>query len=181
MRVRILYTNGVKTNDAFWLTHDGKNLYLGNAGVDRKISYHESGQLHVKSKGQKADELKHVPLAKLVGKYNILTSLFPNSEWQFEDFPPRRQYRGQKSDAVLVIDSRSIPSGSLVVVSIGVVEAGRLDALVPMTSAHNEIGVEAKQILVATSVAPWVYVILYWGTEDEFNRRWRPTGLSSTM
>jgi len=94
--------------------------------------------------------------------------------------PPRREYRGKKSDAVLVIDSRSIPSGALVVVSIGVVEAGCLDALAPMTSAHDEIGVEAEQILVATSVEPWVYVILYWGTEDEFNRRWRPRGLFST-
>src|SRR5258706_10225442 len=136
MRVRIIYTNGVKTNDAFWLTHDGKNLYLGNPGVDQKISYHESGQLHVKSKGQKLEELKHIPLAKLVGEYNILTSLFPNSERQFEDFPPRRQYGGKKSDAILVIDSRSIPIGALVVVSIGVVEAGRLDALVPMTVAQ---------------------------------------------
>jgi hypothetical protein len=171
MRVRILYTNGVKTNDAFWLTHDGKNLYLGNPGVDRKISYHESGQLHVRYKGQKANELNHVPLEKLIGKYNILTSLFPNSEWQFEDFPPRRQYRGKKSDAVLVIDSRSIPAGALVLVSIGVVEAGRLDALAPMSIAHDEIGVEAKQILIATSVKPWVYVILYWGTDEEFNTR----------
>src|SRR5258706_3573244 len=80
MRVRILYTNGTKTNDAFWLTHDGKNVHLGNPGVDQKISYHELGQLHVKSKGQKLEELKHIPLAKLVGEYNILTSLFPNSE-----------------------------------------------------------------------------------------------------
>jgi len=181
MRVRILYTNGVKTNDAFWVRHNGTDVYVENPGVAQHISYHKSGQLHVKSKGKKHDELKHVPLAKVVGKYNILTSFFPNSDWHFEDFPPRKQYGGGKSDAVLVIDSRSIPKGALMVVSIGVVEAGRLDALVPMTSAHNEIGVEAKQILVATSVAPWVYVILYWGTENEFNRRWRPSGLSSTM
>ncbi|HVS80221.1 MAG TPA: hypothetical protein VHE60_00635 [Pyrinomonadaceae bacterium] len=181
MRVRILYTNGAKTNDAFWLNHDGKNVYLGNPGVDHKISYHESGQLHVKSKGQKQDELKHVPLAKVVGKYNLLTSLFPNSEWQFDDFPPKKQYRGGKSDAVLVIDSRSIPTGALVVVSIGVVEAGRLDALIPMTIAHDEIGVEAKQILLATNVAPWVYVILYWGTEEEFNDRYQPGGLQGAV
>jgi len=173
MRVRILYTNGTRTNDAFWLIHDGKNVYCGNPGVDHKISYHESGQLHVKVKGRTRDEVKHVPLTRVVGKYNILTSIFPNSEWQFEDFPPRKQYRGKKSDAVLTIDSRSIPSGAVVVVSIGVLEAGRLDALTPMTLAHNEVGIEAKQILVATSVKPWVYVIAYWGTQGEFNSRRR--------
>ena len=162
MRVRILYTNGTKTNDAFWVTHDGKNVYLGNPGVDHKISYHESGQLHVKSKGQKRAERKHVPLAKVVGKYNILTSLFPNSAWQSDDFPPKKRYRGGKSDATLVIDSRSIPTGALVMVSIGVVEPGRLDALTLMTTAHEEIGVDAKQMLIATNVTPWVYVILYW-------------------
>ena len=181
MRVRILYTNGHKTNDVFWVTHDGKNVYLGNPGVDNKISYHESGQVHVKSKGQKQDEIKHDPLVKVVGKYNILTSFFPNSEWQFNDYPPKKQYRGEKSDAVLVIDSRSIPVDASVVVSIGVVEVGRLDALIPMTIAHDEIGVAAKQILIATNVTPWVYVILYWGTEEEFNLRWGQSGLPRTV
>src|SRR5260221_14223710 len=91
MRVRILYTNGVKTNDAFWVRHNGTDVYVENPGVTQHISYHKSGQLHVKSKGKKHDELKHVPLAKVVGKYNILTSFFPNSDWHFEDFPPRKR------------------------------------------------------------------------------------------
>jgi len=167
-------------NDVFWVTHNGRDVYVGNPGVDHHISYHESGKLHVKSKGQKQDELKHIPLAKVVGKYNILTSLFPNSAWQFDDFPVKKQYRGRKSDAVLVIDSRSIPTGALVMVSIGVVEPGRLDALKPMTTAHEEIGVDAKQILIATNVRPWVYVVVYWGTEDEFNTHYRQGGLPST-
>ena len=87
MRVRILYTNGTKTIVPFWIRHDGKNVYCGNAGVDHHISYHESGKLHVKLKGDALHEKMCVPLAKLAGKYNILTSMFPNKQWQFDNAP----------------------------------------------------------------------------------------------
>jgi len=169
MRVRILYTNGTKTIVPFWIRHDGKNVYCGNAGVDHHISYHESGKLHVKSKGDALHEKMCVPLAKLAGKYNILTSIFPNKQWQFDNAPGRMEYRNQESDTTLVIDARSIPADANLIVKIGVVEAGRLDALVPECAAHDEVGMTVKQILVSTTVNPWVYLMLYWGTEAEFN------------
>src|SRR5258708_2056373 len=169
MLVRILYTNGTKTIVPFWIRHDGKNVYCGNAGADDHISYHESGKLHVKSKGNALHERMCVPLAEVAGKYNILTSIFPNKEWQFDNVPARMEYRNQKSDGILVIDARSIPSDAGLIVKIGVVEAGRLDALLSESVAHDEVGMTVKQIMVATTVNPWVYLMLHWGTEAEFN------------
>jgi hypothetical protein len=162
MRVRILYTNGVKTYDIFWLTHDGRDVYCGNPGVDQHISYHESGKIHAISKGEKQHERWHIPLAKLTCKYNLLTFFFANSKSWFEDYQTVTRYSGKKSDAVLTIDSRSIPEDMAFIVSIGLLEAGHPEFLNLMTSQFEEFNVEAKQIMRATSVNPWVYVILYW-------------------
>ena len=177
MLVRILYTNGTKTIVPFWVRHDGKDIYFGNPGVDHHISLHESGELHVKSKGNVLHEKKMpTPLAEVTGEYNVLTSIFGNEDWQFENCPPRMEYRNQESDAILVIDSRSIPHDALLLVKIGVVEAGRLDALLPESIAHDAVGMTVKQIMIATSVEPWVYLMLHWGTEDEFsNSKWAMT------
>jgi hypothetical protein len=162
MRVRILYTNGVKIYDIFWLTHDGRDVYCGTPGVDQKISYHESGKIHAISKGAKQHERWHVPLTKITGKYNLLTFFFANSDSWFEDYQIVTKYSGKKSDAVLIIDSRSIPQEMALIVSIGLLEAGHPEALNPLTSMYEEYNVEAKQIMLATSVKPWVYVMLHW-------------------
>jgi hypothetical protein len=162
MRVRILYTNGIKTYDIFWLTHDGRDVYCGNPGVDRHISYHESGKIHAISKGKKQHERQHVPLANITGKYNLLTFFFANSAAWFEDYQKATLYSGKKSDAVITIDSRTIPQDMAFIVSIGLLEAGHPEFLNPMTSLYEEFNVETKQIMIATNVKPWVYVLLYW-------------------
>src|SRR5437867_12878215 len=103
MLVRILYTNGTKTIVPFWIRHDGKNVYCGNPGVDHHISYHESGELHVRSEGNTHEQKMSVPFAGITGKYNILTSFLSNEQWQFDNAPGRIKYRTQESDAILSI------------------------------------------------------------------------------
>src|SRR5438067_1410101 len=107
MRVRVLYTNNQKTVDLFWLSHDGKNVYCGSPGIDRKRSYHESGKVHTTSGGEKSEESLNTPLSNLKGQFHLTTIGLTNSAGWFNVVLPKFEYSGKKGDALLVIDSRS--------------------------------------------------------------------------
>jgi hypothetical protein len=73
------------------------------------------------------------------------------------------EYSGKKSDAVLIVDSRSLRNEPQFNVSIGLLERNRLDVL--NTNLHllagSERSLQAQQVLLSTAVDPWVYAILY--------------------
>jgi hypothetical protein len=48
MKAKILYTNGQRIVELFWVTHTGTDLYCGMSGSNIKRSYHASGKLHMK-------------------------------------------------------------------------------------------------------------------------------------
>jgi hypothetical protein len=46
LKARIVLTDGSETAEAFWLDHDGSNVYCGQSRLGLKRSYHESGKHH---------------------------------------------------------------------------------------------------------------------------------------
>jgi len=165
MRARVLYTNGQQTVDLLWLSHDGKDVYCGQPGFDEKRSYHESGKVHSHSEGERTDEGWHAPLKDIKKQFHLRTIALQSSKEWFDKVSNKIKYSGGKSDAVLTIDSRSIPENTLINVSVGLLEPGRLDILQSMVTMKNDdIPLTSKQFLVSTEVEPWVYVVLYWTT-----------------
>jgi hypothetical protein len=165
MRARILVTNGQRTVDLFWLSHDGKDVYCGFTKSDHKRSFHESGKIHTTSNGKRQDEAWVAPLAELKGQFNLGSLSFGDAKKMLEIADPRYDYHCGKSDAVVVVDARSIPDGCQANLSYGLLEPGNFEALAPFIKDHHVpgfISLSCEQLVLATSVEPWVYVILHW-------------------
>ena len=165
MRTRILATNGQRTIDLFWLSHDGKDVYCGFTKSDSKISFHQSGKIHTTSNGERRNESWVAPLAQVKGQFNLGSLSFGDTRKMLELADPRYDYHGGKSDTVMVIDARSIPEGCQANLSYGLLEPGNLAALAPYIKTHhvpNVMSLSCEQLLLATSVEPWVYLILHW-------------------
>lgn len=164
MRARVLFTNGARTIDLFWLSHDGSDVYCGASRFDGKRTYHASGKIHSTVEGKKTDEAWHTPLRDIKGQFHLTTIAMNNSPDCFDSIATRYEYTMKKSDAVLMIDSRSIPQGVTFNVSVGLLEPGNTDILGLMVLPREVEGfsVSAQQVLLSTSVEPWVYVVLYW-------------------
>jgi hypothetical protein len=161
MRARVLFTNGTKTIDLFWLSHDGSDVYCGQPGVDGKRSYHASGKIHSTTKTERTDGCWHTPLQDLKGQFHLTTLALTNSAEWFDVVAPKFEYSGKKSDAVLIVDSRSIPEDITFNVLVGLLEPGNTNVLCSMITAFDEVlGGSTKQVLLSTSVKPWVYAIL---------------------
>jgi hypothetical protein len=165
MRARILFTDGSKTIDFFWVRHTGTDVYWGSTGSPDKRTYHASGKIHSTSHGGRKDETWHTPLRELKKQFHLTTLTFTNHSNWFTN-SRLREYSGRKSDAVLVIDSRTIPHGVQVSVMVGLLEPGRLDIVQSLVMLPREvtdfIPLQPKQILISTAVEPWIYVVLHW-------------------
>ena|SRR5215831_12561581 len=164
MQMRVLITNGVRTIDLFWLSHDGTDVYCGQPRFDGKRTYHASGKIHSTVEGEKVDEAWHTPLRDLKGQFHLTTIALSNSAQWFETVAPRYEYSKKKGDALLLIDSRTIPDGVSLNVSVGLLERGNTGVLdlMLLSGEAEDSSLSAQQVLLATSVDPWVYVILYW-------------------
>jgi hypothetical protein len=165
MRVRILVTNGSRTIDLYWLHHDGKDVYCGPTKSDHKRSYHRSGKVHSTIEGDRKHEAWCLPLAAIKGQFHLSTTNIGNAQNFVAAAAAKYEYGGGKSDALLVIDSRSIPDDVQANIAIGLIEPGNLEALSRLTANHQiEEGqsISCEQLLLATSVKPWVYAIVFW-------------------
>lgn len=166
MRARVLFSNGKRTFDYLWVRHDGSDVYWGWTGSADKSSYHASGATHTVSLGVRSPQQMRSPLRELKGHFHLTTLSFNNDSMWF-DLQSGRDYSGGESDALLMVDSRAIPAGAHVSVSLGLVEPGRLDLVqrVPSTPDQplaDDLVASTKQILVSTAVHPWVYAVLHW-------------------
>jgi len=164
MRVRVLYTNGTTSYDFYWLFHTGTDVYCGSPYRKSKRSYHRSGKVHTTTNGAREHEHWHTELRELRGQFHLETTSFVNSESWFAEKVKLQEYGGGKSDAVLVIDSRSLPPSTWVHAAVGLVEPGRGDLVSSFALAAKQAGLECHQILLATSVTPWVYVVVNCGS-----------------
>lgn len=155
MRVRILFTNGTKTIDLFWLEHNGVDVYCGATRFDGKRSYHASGKVHSYAHKKKKHETWHYPLSELTGQFHLNTIALQNSQGFFKTVSNTYKYSGRKSDAILTIDSRTLPKDEQINVIIGLLEPQRFDITASMVNATK-----SEQVLLLTATKPWVYAIL---------------------
>jgi len=179
MHARVLLIDGTNTFTTYWIRHTGKDVYHG-WHPNQKGSYHASGQSHNKTRsGEVSDIEKHTPLAELKGVH-ILASLgwlnHPNSfEGQMStDLQYRPQLKKSRSDAILMIDSRAIPLEANIQLTIGLLEPGNLTALdrvVYRYSDANAIFFHTKQLLLDTSVKPWVWAKVDMATQEQSTER----------
>lgn len=161
MRSRILITNGTRTIDLVWIQHTGTDIYWGSTGFDGKHSYHASGKVHTTQDGERSGESWQAPLQEISGIHHLTTHSFRTEI--IDVAADRFIYSGKKSDAVMIIDTRSLSQGETVHAGIGLMEPYRLDALSPLIKAQNAVGLRCRQILTATDITPWVYVLVHVG------------------
>ena len=173
MRAHVLVTDGKRTVDLFWVEHDGKDVYCGHPKFDGKRSYHESGKIHSTRNGRKEDEAWVTPLKDLKKTFNLTSINIGNAHSYVTTAAPRYEYSGRKSDAVLLIDTRAIPEDVQTNILIGLVEPGNGKSLAWLLSLQLPFEDEEflpQQAVLATSVKPWVYAVVYWWRKKPANR-----------
>ena len=157
-RIRIVATNGEKTLDIFFIRRQNNDLYYGSTRDVQKYSYHASGKQHMTGKrGVKRQEHMHIPLSMTAGYCHLMT-VGLNIHSILDDAPIDKCYTGKKSDAVVYLDVRPIPRGAIVNLSVGILEAGRLDKL-PLV---EDLTMMDKQVVLFTEMKPWVCVRVAW-------------------
>lgn len=150
MRLRVLLTNGKKTADLYWMMHNGTDLYYGLAGSDWKDSYHASGVRHSKSKQGEFEKRPHSSRLDSIDRVMCLESIGCSPKYLETDFLP--QYTGKKANAVLYIDTRTLPQQ--ISIAVCLVPPGQLNlAMLPILPG-------LMQILTVTNTNPWVSLML---------------------
>ncbi len=166
MHARVLITNGSRSIDFLWVQHTGSDVYWGQPRFDWKRSYHGSGRLHTKA-GDRTDEIAHAaPLAGLKGYFHLITSGMSSPSW-IDSVDPKYDYRGSPADVLLTVDLRTMPKGATLNVGVGLLEPGNLAALVPFVQGKIDVpgmSIDPTQVLIATSVSPWVVATVNWIT-----------------
>ncbi len=163
MKAKILYTNGDRIAELFWLNHTGTDIYYGQPRSSSKGSYHASGKLHTKENGNEKDGALVAPLKEVKGQFHLMTVGLSNTRIWPEGRYKKIEFTGKKLDNVLYIDSRAIPEKEFINISIGLLEPNNFAVL---SSIINSIGT-VKQVLIATESVPWVYSLLLWPLPDE--------------
>lgn len=142
--------------------------------MDDKRSYHASGKIHSTFAGERRDEGWHAPLRELKGQFNLTGINVGNIGQWIGNLSDHWEYSGKKSDTVLLVDTRSIPTHVQTHISVGLVEPKNGKAMswlldLPFNIEGEEF--KPQQGLFATSVSPWVYATVYW---------WRKKATNST-
>ena len=157
-RIRVVATNGQKTVDLFFVRRRNDDLYYGETRDAQKYSYHASGKRHMTGKrGVKRQEYLHTPLSMIEGYFHLTTAGYKIHSI-LDNAPADRFYTGRRSDIMVYLDTRSIPRGAIVNLSIGILEAGRLDKL-PLIEDST---MRDQQVSLFTGMKPWVCVRVAW-------------------
>lgn len=165
MRTRVLITNGIRTVDLYWIEHKGADVYCGMTRVAGKRSYHESGQIHDTFSGTRQNVVQHVPLKEIKGQFHLVSVNIGDAAKYVQTAKDAFEYFGRASDAVLLVDSRSIPANTQTNIAIGLVEPGNGGALAWLFSLSGDLGglsFSTTQGIIVSSVQPWVYAIVSW-------------------
>jgi hypothetical protein len=161
MRLRVLLTNGSRTVDLLWLRHTGSDIYYGFVGSGSKHSYHESGARHFKNEdGEIQPYSAHHPLRQLSGQLQLSTFGFHRNIVESEE---KSEFVGKKSDAVLYLDSRTLPEQPNVM--FGLLEPGNYGAILPVHATGSFL-----HISIITAVTPWIYTMVCDPLSDDFRK-----------
>lgn len=152
MRLRVLLTNGSRTVDLIWLRHTGTDVYYGFVGANGKDSYHESGARHRRDEDGKLYPMSpHQPLDQFTGQLFLSGFGFHRDIVKSEE---RTQFQGKKSDAVLYLDTRTLPEQPNVM--FGLLEPGNYPAILPVHGIPGSL----LHVSIITSVSPWIYAMV---------------------
>lgn len=158
--IRILLTDGIHTKQIYFTNHTGSGVYHGTPNEGAHSSYHATGQTHYKGKDGVAQFVQqHVPLSEFCGLKHLETVLKSTQLLDTDLYDP------PKTDAVVYLDTRAMPS-VIIHFDIGLLETHRLDILHEQWAILGRTGTakgtDIKQLLVITSVSPWVYITVRW-------------------
>lgn len=148
----MVLTDGARECDVAWLQHTGADVYCGPVASPGKITYHASGIRSSTLSGKRNVHDRHFPLSRLRGSTQLLAFGFDLPGGVFG-----RDYARRQADAVAYLDTRAMPTGRTINVIVGLVEPHNLGALPPRLPS-----VTVQQLLVVTSVKPWVYIVVAW-------------------
>ena len=166
MKAKVLYTNGQRTLELFWVTHTDTDVYCGTCGSNRKRSYHASGKIHTKENDKEKDGAWVAPLKQVKGQFHLSTIGITNSrQWADAAFK-RIEFKHHKVDAALYVDSRTIPENEFINVGVGLLEPNNFRSLEKLIKAIGNV----KQVLLSTNSTPWVYCILIWPVDTAPNK-----------
>ena len=175
VHARVLFTRGKRTITLHWLDHTGTDVIHGTPDSSGHMTYHATGRMHRKTEdGQYENVEWHAPLRDLRGVYPLIGINFPSNHLTY-NAPWHRTYDAGKArsklDAMLMIDSRTISPGIRVQLWVGLLDAGNGAALSELIGKQQVGGrVDPKQVLIATSVEPWVWAMVSWQTPAEAAR-----------
>jgi len=155
VRVRIVLTDGVRTDVLYWIDHDGKDVYHGGPRERPHFSYHEDGTIYAGTKSASVRASDREPLGQF-RRLHRLMGIAVGSEFAGRELHP---YTGKQADAVAFIDTRAFPP-CILRVSVGLLEPWRLDLLQALMKDLEPLAGPVRQCLIVSSVAPWVYVLV---------------------
>jgi hypothetical protein len=152
MKMKVLYSNGMRTVELFLATHTGKDVYCGFPKSNFKRSYHASGKLQSKEGNVEKDASWISPLKEVKGHFHLGTIGRSNSrEWPKGAYT-RLDVSPRKVDAAIFIDSRSIPEKEIINISVGLLEPHTFVALDRLIRSLGNV----KQLHLSTHSIPWV-------------------------
>jgi hypothetical protein len=150
MRVRILLTDGSKTEDLYWLRHNGHEVTCGRPDDHWHVSYPKHDRIRLTRVApvvsRRFTNAPPMPLTHFTGHRELIGFSLPPTPGLG---PP---FQRQSEDIIVFVDVRSLPADRLLWVFVGLVAPGMLDSI------EYEPDVEIRQLLVARVVTPWVYV-----------------------
>lgn len=158
MRTKVLYTNGDRIAELFWVQHTGTDVYCGQPNSSSKKSYHASGKLHEKVDGIETNSHWVAPLKEIKGQFHLMTIGIRNPRQWSEGAFKNIEYSNSKLDNAIFIDSRSIPEKEEINIVIGLLEPNNYGVLNSISQSIPNI----KLINLATHETPWVYTLLIW-------------------
>lgn len=162
MKVRILYTNGSKSYNMFWVSHDGKDIYYGSTDDEGHHSYHESGKMHYRTRDSTEQNRWEIPLKDFKFHRHLITYGFHNNSAYFKGQSQYKEYHGKKGNGTMIIDSRSIPDDFMINAAIGLVTKEGMTMLGAFC-AFDGSSQKTSQLMVCTEMFPWVYCVLSYG------------------
>ena len=156
-RIRIVATDGQRTDDLFWLAHRDGEVHYGVSDLKSHFSYHKSGKRHHTRPDGRDHFGQDEPLTQF-RLHRTLMALPVPSRLRKNSKP----YRARRKEAVVLIDLRPLPPRGAMVL-LGLVEPRRLDALETIGRAFRPLYGPVRQTVLLTEVVPWVYVLVMSG------------------
>jgi hypothetical protein len=164
-RLKVVLTNGTQTRDLLSLLHTGHTIIAGVAGHKAHSTYHESGERHTKVEGSAAGEYHAVRSvqrpAELHGVEQMHVLSFNNEAGWFGELSPFPRSRVRsRANAIITLDSRTIPVNAPYHVRLGVTDGrAALDAESARILADGEWTIDRQELFEERNPTVWLLAL----------------------